>query len=116
MDANDSITSGYDAIDKEMRRVCSILELVAKNYAPSSDEATAIRDAALAYTVVQQRDALKKQYWRLRLALGGQLSEEMKAGLRRQGIEPNDLEIEITEEEKVSWSSGEDKGDTHNRR
>ena len=97
MSANDTPDSRYEAIDKEMRRVCSILESIGKNYAPDSDEATAIRDAALAYTVVQQRNALRKQYWRLRLAFGGQISEEMKANLRRHGIEPNDFETEIAE-------------------
>ncbi|MEN6497669.1 MAG: hypothetical protein ABFD16_25500 [Thermoguttaceae bacterium] len=97
MSTNDSTASGHDAIDEEMRRVCSILEAIGKNYAPDSDEGIAIRDAALAYIVVQQRDALRKQYWRLRCACGGQISEELKADLRRHGIEPNDLENEIAE-------------------
>ena len=58
----------------------------------------AIRDAALAYTLVQQREALKKQYWQLRCTLGGQLSEEMEANLRRHGIEPDDLDNDRSED------------------
>jgi len=109
MSTSDTPVPRYDAIDKEMRRVCSILESIGKNYAPDSDEATAIRDAELAYTVVQQRDALKKQYWRLRLAFGGQISEEMKADLRRHGIEPNHLENEIAEEAEYGGELGTEK-------
>ena len=75
-----------------MQRVCSILQVISKRYPADSDEANAIRDAALAYTVVRQHDALKKAYERLRLAFGGELTDEMKADLRRHGIEPDDLE------------------------
>jgi hypothetical protein len=57
-----------------------------------SDEANAIRDAALAYTIVCQHEILKTKYRSLRLALGGELTDEMKAALRRLGIEPDDLE------------------------
>jgi hypothetical protein len=96
MSTNDNAAT-HGAIDKEVGRVCSILESIAKNYPADSDEAIAIRDAALAYTVVQQRDALTKSYWRLRLAFGGHISEEMKADLRHHGIEPDDLEREMTE-------------------
>jgi hypothetical protein len=57
-----------------------------------SDEADAIRDATLAYIVVHQHDTLKTRYKSLRLALSGNLTDEMKADLRRHGIEPDDLE------------------------
>ena len=108
MSTNDTPVSQHGALDKEMRRVCSILESIVKNYAPDSDEASAIRDAALAYTVVQQREALRKQYWRLRLAFGGQISEEMKVDLRRHGIEPDDLESEIARETEYGGELGTD--------
>jgi hypothetical protein len=75
-----------------MRRVCAILETISKAYPADSDEANAIRDAALAYTVVHQHETLRKRYRSLRLALGGDLTDEMKADLRRHGIEPDDLE------------------------
>ncbi|MFA6135649.1 MAG: hypothetical protein WC869_16695, partial [Phycisphaerae bacterium] len=91
MSANEN-TRENDATDQEIRRVCAILESVAKNYTSGSDEATAIRDAALAYIVVHQREALKKAYSQLRRAFRGELSEDMKAQLRRHGIEPDDLD------------------------
>lgn len=83
--------NGFDA---ELHRACAILESVEKQYPPDSEEALAIRDAALAYIVVHQQDRLKRSYDRLRAALGGTLTEEMKADLRRHGIEPDEMETE----------------------
>jgi hypothetical protein len=81
-----------DPSDAEIRRVCAILESISKAYPADSDEANAIKDAALAFIVVRQLDALKRKYQDLRLAVGGDLTDEMKADLRRHGIEPEDLE------------------------
>ena len=81
-----------DPSESKIRRVCAILESISKAYPADSDEADAIRDAALAYIVVHQHDTLKKKYESLRLALGGHLTDKMKADLRRHGIEPDDLE------------------------
>jgi hypothetical protein len=86
------LVTDQDPSDAEIRRVCGILESVSRNYPPDSDEANAIRDAALAYTVVHQHETLRKRYRSMRLALGGELTDEMKADLRRQGIEPDDLD------------------------
>ncbi len=80
--------------DEEIRRVCSILESIANNYPPESDEHLAIRDAACAYSVVQQHKAVKKVYQQLILACRGQLPEETKARLRQHGIEPDDFDDE----------------------
>jgi hypothetical protein len=63
MSTDDDSESRFDAVDHEIRRVCSILESIAERYAAESDEALAIRDAALAYSVVQQRDSLRKRAW-----------------------------------------------------
>ena len=84
-----------DPSDAEIRRVCAILESISKAYTVDSDEAKAINDAALAYIVVHQHDILKKKYLDLRLAVGGDLTDEMKADLRRHGIGPNDLEDDV---------------------
>ena len=81
-----------DSFDAEIRRVCGILESVAKRFAPNSDECLAIRDAALAYTVVHLHEITKKSYEKFRLAFDGQLTEEMKADLRRHGIDPDELD------------------------
>ena|ERR1700722_3916394 len=80
------------AANDEIERVCSVLEKLARKCAPGSEEEKAIRDAALAYQVVWQHDILKSSYLRLRDSFGGELTEEMKADLRRHGIEPDELE------------------------
>lgn len=82
-----------DGPDHEsIERVCAILESVARGFAPDSDESIAIRDAALAYQVVQLHENLKKSYEKLKLAFDGELTDEMKADLRRHGIDPDALE------------------------
>jgi hypothetical protein len=86
-----------DDSDKETRRVCSILDRVAARYPSDSEESQAIRDAATAFILVQQKAALKASYERLVLASGGELSEEMKINLRRIGIDPD-----APDEDKVS--------------
>ncbi len=78
--------------DAEIRTVCAILESISKSYPAGSAEADAIRDAALAYIVVHQHEILKRKYESLRLALGGAVTDETKAALRRVGVEPDDLE------------------------
>jgi hypothetical protein len=80
------------ADDNEIERVCSVLENLARKCAPGSEEEKAIRDAALAYQVVWQHDILKRNYLRLRDSFEGPLTDEMKADLRRHGIEPDELE------------------------
>jgi hypothetical protein len=80
------------SVEADIQRVCGILASVANRFAPDSDEAMAIRDAAHAYTIVQFHKSMKKSYEKLRLAAGGELTEEMKANLRRLGIEPDELE------------------------
>lgn len=80
------------AVNGEIERVCSVLEKLARKCAPGSEEEKAVRDAALAYQVVWQHGLLKRNYLRLRDSFGGQLTDEMKADLRRHGIEPDELE------------------------
>jgi len=80
--------------DAEMTKVCATLESVAAKYPPDSEEALAIRDAALAYTLVSQRSELKRSYDKLRAAFGNVLTEEMKADLRRWGIDADELDRE----------------------
>ena len=80
------------AVNDEIERVCSVLEKLARKRAPGSEEEKAIRDAALAYQLVWQHHVLKSNYLRLRDSFGGQLTDAMKANLRRHGIEPDDIE------------------------
>jgi hypothetical protein len=51
--------------DVEMDRVCTILASISTAYPADSAEANAIRDAALAYTVVHRHNALMQAYQRL---------------------------------------------------
>jgi len=85
---------------EELERVCSILKSISKNYAPDSDEAIAIRDAAIAYTVVYQRRWLARAYWRLRFALSRDTPEmaRVEAQLRRLDIEPDELIKQMEED------------------
>jgi hypothetical protein len=84
--------------EAEMARMCSILESIAKQYPPDSDEALAIRDAALAYIAVRQHKAMQRSYDKLRTAFGGSHGEVVKADLRRHGIDPDELESEESPE------------------
>ena len=84
-----------DPSDAEIRRVWRILHSISKAYPADSGEAKAIKDAALAFIVVHQHENLKKRYQDFRLAVGGDLTAEMKADLRRHGIEPDDLEDDV---------------------
>ena len=75
-----------------MDRVCAVLETIANRFPPDSAESLAIRDAALAYTVVQQHARLKAAYEKLRSAFDGVLTDELKSDLRRHGIDPDRLD------------------------
>jgi hypothetical protein len=85
------------SVESDIQRVCDILESVANRFERDSDESTAIRVAAIAYTVVRLHKSMKKSYEKLRFASGGQLTDEMKAKLRSHGIEPSDLEDDGTD-------------------
>jgi hypothetical protein len=80
-----------ESCEENIRRVCSVLESVAEQYSPNSDEETAIRDAASAFIAVSLHDNLKWAYRKLLTASNGSLRPEVESDLRRHGIEPNDL-------------------------
>lgn len=76
-------------LEADIWRVCEILRTVAEGFPSDSGEYLAIRDAALAYQVVQLHNSMKKSYEKLRSASGGELTDEMKARLRDHGIDPD---------------------------
>jgi hypothetical protein len=84
------------SIEADMFRVCSILESVASQFSPESEESMAISDAALAYQTVQRNKRLKLSYDKMKSALtsGGDLTDEMKDKLRSYGIDPDELDEE----------------------
>ncbi|HWE37298.1 MAG TPA: hypothetical protein VG406_12090 [Isosphaeraceae bacterium] len=74
----------------EFEKVCAILESVASNYAPESEEARAIQAAAEAYIYVQLHVGLNQAYQRFkRMGLDG-LTDVQSQILRDMGIEPED--------------------------
>jgi len=78
----------------EMERICGILERISLQYPPDSDEALAIRNAALAFTIVTQHALLRKSYDKLLLAFDGTLTDEMRDRMRLHGIDPDALDDE----------------------
>ena len=89
---NDSDEPTADDDDTEIRRVCSILESIAKQYTADSPEFLALQDAASAFVVVHQRKSLSRAYQNLKVAAGGELTDEMIATFRQFGIDPDELE------------------------
>ena len=92
MNEQDDGESISDDLEADLQRVGAILESIAARFPPDSEEALAIRDAALAYSVVRMHRAMKASYEKLRNAFDGELTEEMKAKLRYRGIDPDELE------------------------
>ena len=80
--------SSSEETDAEIRRVCSILESVANQYSPTTPEYHAIKDAATAFIVVHQRQALTSAFRNLKSAVGGELTPEITDKLRSMGIDP----------------------------
>ena len=87
-----SSDSDANETDTEIRRVCSILERVAKRYPDDSPESTAIADAAQAFILVRQHESLARAYRKLKAAHNGELSDEMIAKLHSHGIDPAELD------------------------
>lgn len=90
--------TGSNAAYAEMHRVCATLKRIANSFEAESEERIAIRDASLAYIAVFQHEQLKKSYAKLRLALGGQLTDEIRDGLRLRGINADELDAEVAAE------------------
>jgi hypothetical protein len=80
--------------ETKIGRVCAILESVANQFAPESDEALAMRDAAMAYATVRHNQELKIGYDHLCSLFEGGLTDEMKGRLQRRGIDTNELEVD----------------------
>jgi hypothetical protein len=83
---SDSHDPNANETDTEIRRVCSLLESIAQQYPDGSPESVAIADVAEAFILVRQHQSLARAYQRLKVASNGELSDEMVAKLREQGI------------------------------
>lgn len=91
MDEQPGDTAHSSPLEADLHRMGAILESIAARFPPDSEEASAIRDAALAYSVVRMHRATRESYEKLRAAFDGELTEKMKADLRRHGINPESL-------------------------
>lgn len=91
-------SNGDSSDESELRRVCTVLERIANDFAEGSDERLALRDAALAYTTVFQHKTIVRAYAKLRMALGGRMTDEMREKLRSRGIDADELDAELAAE------------------
>lgn len=95
MSEHETISSGNEDVEANIQRVGNILESVAVGFPPDSKEALAIRDAALAYQLVQLNKSLRRSYKKWLAAFDGDVSdaelERMHAKLRECGIAPDTL-------------------------
>jgi hypothetical protein len=72
--------------DAEIRRVCSILESVAKSFPRGSAQRKAIREAAEAYVFLQLHRNLKAAYDKFRRKCQTGLTVAQKQAIREMGI------------------------------
>ena len=78
----------YDDID----RVCLILERAASTFPPDSEEATAIADAAFAFTVLRQHQSLAAAWRSLKATSNDEIPQEVLDRMRDVGISTDDLD------------------------
>jgi hypothetical protein len=75
-----------EAMDKEIRATCKLLQEVAKNYPRGSAECAAIRDAADAFIFLRLHDGLRKSYEAFRRSCSKPLTKSQKQVLKRAGV------------------------------
>jgi hypothetical protein len=75
-----------EAMDREIRATCKILETVAKGYSRGSVERTAIRKAADAFIYLRLHQGLKKSYQTFQRSCTKPLTKAQKQVLKRAGI------------------------------
>jgi hypothetical protein len=93
MDEKPAQSEDAASIEARIKAVCGTLEAVAKSFPPDSQEALAIRDAGLAYALVQWNENLSATYEYLARTLGGASIDEVKADLQRHGIDPGTIDL-----------------------
>ena len=78
--------SDAEAMDREIRATCKILETVAKGYPRGSVERAAIRKAADAFIYLRLHEGLKKSYQAFRRSCTKPLTKAQKQVLKRAGV------------------------------
>ena len=77
-----------DFSPESVERVCSILERLAMQFAPDSDERHAVEEASYALVFLTSQKALKASYEKYRGRCGKPLTKAQQAVLKQYGIEP----------------------------
>ena len=75
-----------DAMDREIRATCRILESVAKRYPRGSVERSAIRAAADAFIYLRLHEGLKQSYEAFRKSCTKPLTKAQQQVLKRAGV------------------------------
>ena len=78
--------TGGDAMDREIRATCKILESVAKNYPRGSAERGAVREAANAFIYLRLHEGLKQSYEAFQRSCTKPLSKAQQRVLKRMGV------------------------------
>ena len=75
-----------EAMDREIRATCKILESVARSYSRGSAERNAIREAADAFIYLRLHDGLKQSYEAFRRSCTKPLTRAQQQVLKRAGV------------------------------
>jgi hypothetical protein len=78
--------SDAEAMDREIRTTCKILESVAKDYPRGSVERGAIRKAADAFIYLRLHEGLKRSYEAFRRSCTKPLTKAQQQVLKRAGV------------------------------
>jgi len=78
--------SDAEAMDKEIRAPCKILESIAKIFPRGSAERTAIREAADAFIYLRLHEGLKQSYEAFRRGCTKPLTKAQRQVLKRAGV------------------------------
>src|SRR5436190_22173346 len=84
--------SNLGDFDADLHRIGDILESIAAGFPPDSKEFLAIRDAALAYSIVRMDKAMWQRYQQLHFdrEITDEEMDEMNGKLRSYGIDPDE--------------------------
>lgn len=78
--------SDAEAMDREIRATCKVLESVAKSYPRGSAERIAIREAADAFIYLRLHEGLRQSYEAFRRSCTKPLTKAQQQVLKRAGV------------------------------
>jgi hypothetical protein len=78
--------------ESNLRRICSVLESVAKRPGTSKEEIEALETAAVALMAVNMGKATQRAYGQLSSAHNGNIPEKLKAKLQSMGFDVDTIQ------------------------